>query len=136
MEQNGAGDKVLEAIKPWRDSFAVVKRELQAHGMPLSEDIEVEGPTMGHTTSGIPVVVAWPTGVWVRFIWPDQSRISFRGHDAQVAVTFWIWWADFQDVHMKQMDIAKDAQAKTRIILPGSAESQAYHDAKRKDLRQ
>lgn len=134
MEQNGQGDRVLETLRPWRASFPNVSRELQAHGMPLTEQIEVEGPQIGRTTSGLPVVDAWPTGVWVKFHWPDHSSLGFKGQDALVAVTFWMWWVDFQDVHMKQLGLAKDAEQKTRLILPGSAESRAYQDAKRKDL--
>lgn len=133
MEANGQGGQVLQQLAPWRGSFVVVSQRLNAHGMPLSEEIEVEGPIIGRTANGLPIVDEWPTGVWVKFHWPDRSFVGFKGNDAIVAVSFWMWWADFQHVHMKQMDIAKVAEGKTRLILPGSAESIQYHQAKRED---
>ncbi len=134
MEQNGAGDQVLEHLKEWRPAFAHVSRELNAHGLPLTEEIELEGPIMGLTNTGLPIIESWPLGVQVKFHWPDGSKLHFKGNAAIVAVTFWMWWVNFQDVHKQQIGIADKAEKRSRIILPGSLESQAYGDAKRKDL--
>lgn len=133
MEQQGDGHKVLDQLAPWRSGFTNVARELQAHGMPLTDRVEVTGPQMGHTKSGIPVVDAWPQGVWVKFHWPDESVVKFTGNDAIVAVSFWTWWCDFQVVHEKQMGISRISETASRLILPGSPDSLNYHNAKRQD---
>lgn len=133
MEQAGDGDKVLDRLREWRPAYAHVARELNAHGMPLSEEVELEGPRMGHV-NGLPIVEEWPYGVQLKMHWPDGSHLHFKGNAAIVAVTFWIWWVNFQERHLTQMGIAKTAQENSkRILLPGSAESAAYNDAKRKD---
>lgn len=134
MEGNGAGDRVVDALKDWRPSYVRVARELEAHGMPLTEEIELEGPTMGTTTTGLPIVEQWPMGVQVKFHWPDGSMLHFKGNDAMVAVAFWMWWVNFQDVHRQQIGLANHAEKRSRIIMPGTPESIAYGDAKRKDL--
>lgn len=134
QENEGLGHKVLEVLEPWRPSYRRVSEALQSHGMPLTEEIEVEGPIMGTTRSGLPVVDGWHGGhPNVTFHWPDKSKLHFRGRDALVAVSFWMWWVHFQEVHNQQLGIAKNAEMRTRLILPGSPDSVSYHAAKKDD---
>lgn len=133
-EAEGNGHRVLEALEPWRPCYKRVGIELQAHGLPLSEQIEVEGPIMGNTRTGLPVIDGWANGkVEATFHWPDRSKLTFRGRDALVAVTFWMWWVNFQDVHNQQLGVAQAAEQRTRLILPGSPDSLSYHAAKKDD---
>jgi hypothetical protein len=132
LEKAGDGHRVIELLSPWRADAKVVKREFQAHGVPLDEEIEAEGPVPIS-----PVEVHWPRGLWVTFHWPDRSHLTFRGNKAIIAWGFIDWWTGFQMQFQAMQDPnspkeqARQAKApKTRLIEPGSPQWNAYFAAK------
>lgn len=142
LEGAGQGHEVLEKLAPRRADAKVVRREFMAHGLPLSDAIEIEGPEVTPDMHGFLTHVAWPRGLWVTFFWPDRSKLSFKGSKATVALGFIMWWSDFhvQYLAMKDQSSPKEkkrqaAAPKKRLVEPGSPEWEAYFAAKRKAKR-
>ena len=139
LESAGEGDQVLERLRPWRADAKVVKREFQAHGMMLSDEIECEGPVVTPDVHGFLSQVAWPRGLWVTFHWPDRSKLAFRGTKAIMALGFIMWWSNFhaQFVALRDATSPKEQQRakapKRRMVEPGSPEWNAYFAAKAQD---
>jgi xanthine/CO dehydrogenase XdhC/CoxF family maturation factor len=131
LESAGEGHLVLERLADRRAAATVVRREFQAHGLPLSEDIDVEGPLVTPDPMGFLTNVSWPRGQWVRFIWPDQSKLEFRGMKAVVALAFIMWWENFHLQFQAMHD--KNAPQKRRVILPHTPEWDRYMAAKAAD---
>jgi hypothetical protein len=137
LEASGEGGQVLEKLAEPRAAFKQVKHKFQSHGLPLSEELEFEGPCLHlDEQTGMDIGVTWPQGRWVRFFWPDKSTLEFRGYQALVAFTFIRWWAQFAKLHQAQAAAASGAPAAApaRIIEPGSPEWQRYYSAKHVDM--
>lgn len=133
MEAHGDGATALERLKERRTHVRYIRTAFEEHGLPLSEDIEIEGgPIVEQDPSGLPTKVLWPSGEWIRFHWPDGSKIEFRGAKAWTAYTFIRWWDSYHTM-FKQLTDPTSVKSKTRIIEPHSPEWQRYMDAKRKD---
>jgi hypothetical protein len=131
MESAGDGHLVLEKLAPRRRDAAVVRRDFIAHGLPLSEAIKCEGPEVTADPNGNMTQYSFPRGMWVRFIWPDRSKLEFRGSKAIVAIAFIQWWVGFHQ-HYKQL-VDPSAPKKKRIIEAHTPEWDAYMRAKALD---
>jgi hypothetical protein len=143
LESAGEGGQVLDRLRPWRSDAKVVKREFQAHGLPLSDEVEIEGPLVIPDVNGFLTTVKWPRGLWVTFFWPDKSKLTFRGDKALVALGFIMWWSGFhlQYVAMQDPNSPKEQERrarapKKRLIEPGSPEWDAYFAAKKRAQQQ
>lgn len=121
-----------------RDMLARSKRlklDFNAQGLDLSEEVECEGPVVKPDASGMPHNVEWPTGRWVSFIWPSGEKLSFRGEDAQVALSFFMWWVNFSQQFRQRFGIEEQAEPARRIVEPGSPEWISYMAAKKTDQK-
>lgn len=137
MEANGEGALALERLRDRRTQARDVRHVLESHGMPLSEEIEIEGPYVTHDERGIPTQVSWPQGQWLRLHWPDHSKVEFRGPRAWVALGFIMWWEQFHQQFKALEDPSAPAPvAKRRLIEPNSPEWKSYFGAKAKDQRE
>jgi hypothetical protein len=137
LEASGMGDQVLEKLAEPRSAFKQVRSRFKAHGLPLSEGLEFEGPQLHIDESiGSDLGITWPQGRWVRFFWPDKSMLEFRGYPALVAFTFIRWWSQFAMRHQAELAAAKGElpEAKTRVIAPGSDDWNKYYSAKQADM--
>ncbi len=133
MEANGDGLRALEVLKERRPLVRYIRTAFEEHGLSLSEDIEIEGgPVVETAVTGLPTKILWPSGEWIRFHWPDGSKLEFRGAKAWTAYTFIRWWESYQQ-RFKQLTDPTSVKPKTRLIEPHSPEWQRYMDAKRKD---
>ena len=126
------GDSAVDVINDWKDDRLAVRREFVAHEIPLSEDIEVEGPEPDPSRPTDPTALLWPRGYQATFIWPDNSKLSFRGRKALIAFAFVRWWAEFQNT-FKVNPVPNAGQ--TRIVAPGSPEWNEYYRAKAIDRK-
>jgi hypothetical protein len=99
--------------------------EFEAAGLDLHDDIEVQGVEIKNYQ------MQWfaPKAPWVIFFWPDGRKLKFQGLDAASAVGFFWFW------QTHQIPFAPPQGGQRRIIVPGSAEEQAYFRAKTEDLR-
>jgi hypothetical protein len=131
LESAGEGHLVLERLAPRRRDAAAVRRDFIAHGLPLSEGIDCEGPEVTRDPEGHMSQYSFPRGMWVRFIWPDHSKLEFRGSKAIVAIGFIQWWVGFHQHYKKLTD--PSAPQKKRIIEPHTAEWNSYMRAKALD---
>jgi hypothetical protein len=136
LERNGDGivlfDQKMAEQKPF---WAKVRADLVAHGLPLSEDVEIDGPDVSRDASGAPHIVEWPRGMWVVLHWPEEGRSSslrFEGHCALIALGFLLWWGDFHS-QAKQLE-GKAETPVSRIVDPKSAEYRQYMAGKAADL--
>lgn len=135
MEQNGESGLAAERLRDRDTQAKRVRADFEAHGLPLAEDIEIEGgPQIVYDQHGIPQVVGWPNGHWIRFHWPDGSQLEFRGYKALIAFAFIQWWIPFHLQFQALSDPTKQAAPKTRIVNPGEADWNSYMQAKRKEL--
>ena len=135
LEASGMGGEVLERLAESRSAFKVVRSRFQSHGLPLSESLEFEGPSLHiDEKTGMDIGITWPQGRWVRFFWPDKSTLEFRGYPAFVAITFIRWWSQFALLHRAQAAAMDGREAKARVIEPGSPEWDRYYSAKNADM--
>jgi len=133
-----AGDDGTEYSRRIREQQPFVSRvraDFKAHALPLTEEVEFEGPTVQKDAAGSPHIVEWPRGVWILFHWPEGGKsedLRFEGQAALVALAFILWWGPMSGVgkHMA----GKDAAPTRRIVEPGSSEYMNYITAKGKDL--
>lgn len=121
--------RIMKAQEPYSIH---VRRKFEAHGLPLTEDIEYEGPRVAHDEAGVPHIVAWPRGVWIEFYWPVEgprgAKLRFEGQSAITALGFIQFWTGFQQ--RAQAMAGREKGEKTRLITPGSDEYVAYLTAK------
>ncbi len=133
MEAHGDGQVALEALRERRGHIKHIRTALEEHGLPLSEDVEIEGgPHVEQDQFGLPTKVIWPGGEWIRLCWKDGSKVEFRGAKAWTAYTFIRWWASYHQMFLQLTDPGS-AKPKSRIIEPHSPEWVKYMEAKRKD---
>lgn len=137
MEAHGDGALALEKLRERRTHAKVIRAEFERSGLPLSEDIEIEGgPVVHQSPLGLPTRIEWPSGMWIRFILVDGTKIEFRGEKAWTAYTFIRWWDSYHQRFLQLTDPTAAAAAskpKTRIIEPHSPEWLRYMAAKRAD---
>lgn len=137
LEASGMGGEVLERLSESRSAFKVVRSRFQSHGLPLSENLEFEGPELHiDEKTGHDIGITWPQGRWVKFHWPDKSMLEFRGYPAFVAIMFIRWWSQFVMLHQQQAAAlaGTTAAAPSRLIEPGSPEWDRYYSAKHADM--
>lgn len=133
MEAHGDGATALERLKERRTHVRFIRAAFEEHGLPLSDDVEIEGgPQVDYNQLGLPTRVIWPSGEWIRFFWPDGSKIEFRGEKAWISYAFMQWWSGYHVMFLQLTDPTA-IKPKTRIIEPHSAEWLSYMEAKRKD---
>lgn len=127
-------DRKMTEQKPY---FRAVRADFESHGLPLTDEIEIEGPEVRLDAAGMPHIVEWPRGVWIEFIWPQAGskgdRLRFMGQKAIVALAFIQWWTSFHTVAQRMAGIEGNEQR--RIIDPNSPEYKSYFAAKAKDQR-
>jgi len=111
----------VPGLRAVRDAFRV-------QGMELNESIDCEGPLLSHDSMGF-THVAWPNGMWAKFIWTDGSTLDFQGRHALLAVAFVLWWTNFNLVHTEEHG-GSTAQ-KSRIVDPNSDEYRDYMSRKK-----
>jgi hypothetical protein len=133
LEGMGRGAEAAEKLRDQQPYWREVRRVFEDHGLPLSESVEWEGPHVFPDQFGFPTNVEWPLGEWVKFYWPEEKKkpLEFRGQYALVAVSFIIWWTNFNMVHKTMGGVTEDA--KRRIIKPGEDEWKRYMTAKKAD---
>lgn len=124
------GDSPIDVLNDWKDDKIAVRRELVAHGLPLSEEIEIEGPVQDPSRPTDQTAILWPMGQQLTIHWPDGSKLEFRGRKALIAFSFIIWWDSFQSAYK-----IPNAPEKTRMIKPGSKEWDDYYRAKAFDRK-
>lgn len=138
LEASRMGDQVLEKLADFRSAIKVVRHRFQSHGLPLSEDLDFEGPEMHLDNRGMDQGITWPHGRWVRFLWPDHSVMEFRGYQAFVAMMFIRWWDQFAKLHQQQAEALAGGDGMSskekRIIEPGSSDWNRYFGAKAEDM--
>lgn len=113
----------------------VVRRKFEEHGLPLTDEIDFEGPDVQSDALGMPHNVTWPRGAWIEFFWPSQGRrgerLRFEGQYALTALAFIQWWIGFNQVGMHMA--GKTPIEKPHVVAPGSNEYLDYIEAKKKD---
>lgn len=124
------GDSAVDALKDWKDDRIAVRREFVAHGTPLSEEVEIEGPEHDPARPADQTAILWPNGQQLTIHWPDGSRLVFRGRKAVVALSFLLWWQGFQASYKIGMGRAGELGGQSRIIAPGSAEHESFYKGK------
>jgi hypothetical protein len=132
LRSGGTAEDSAAKLKDYLPAWSKVRRELEARGMHMDEELEVEGPDVRHDELGIPSIVTWPRGVWVEIRAKGSSEVPlrFEGLCALSALTFIQWWVGFQQVHLARE--GKLAEKK-RIVEPGSAEYIDYIETKRRE---
>ncbi len=136
MEANGSSQEDFSAKMRDQDPYnKVVRGKFEAHGLPITEEIDFEGPDVKHDELGMPHNVSWPRGVWVEFYWPAEGRqgdrLRFEGQAALTALSFILWWVGFNQVAMHMA--GKSPEEKARLVQPGSNEYLSYIDGKERD---
>jgi hypothetical protein len=137
LEANGAGGETFDSkIAEQRPFWAKVRADFTSHGLPLSEEVEWEGPQVRRDQTGAPNIVEWPTGMHITLYWPAEgtkAQLRFEGQCALVALGFILWWGDF---HSQAKSLAgRDDAPTSRIIDPTSREYHRYVQDKAADLR-
>lgn len=138
MEEHGEGSQVLEKLEPTRSAIKQVRARLMEHGLPLLENIDIDGPDIRPDAMGCLTNVSWHRGQWVKLCWPHHKDVlEFRGQQALVALSFVMWWSNFHQT-AKQWDTQlQGGQAAVagarRMIEPGSPEWVRYFTAKQAD---
>jgi len=131
LESTGQGFSVVEKLKEQQPYFAKVRRELVAHGLPITEDVDWEGPETFTDSMGNPNNVTWPRGEWIKLYWPDGSMLEFRGQAALTALSFIMWWANFTKA--TSAIVGQDQVETKRMVQPGSPEWNSFFSAKKRD---
>jgi hypothetical protein len=117
----------MKAIAP---HFERVRRDFEAHGLPLLEEIETEGARIVTGANGVDegFIFDDPGAPEVRFYWPNEGTkpkpLCFQGQAGIVALTFIRWWVGFQEIALKQS--GQEREASSRIIAPGSSDHLRY----------
>jgi hypothetical protein len=110
------------SIKRIKADFVTLDRMLVA-------DMENEGPIYKEGPNGL-MYAFWDPSLEprVRFYWPDEDYLEFRGFDAVTACGFVQWW--------KPYCVGPDAgrDPKSRILGPGDPDFENYMNAKKADL--
>ena len=127
------GDSAVDALKDWKDDKITVRREFVAHGLPLTEEVEVEGPMQDPSRPTDQTAILWPMGQQITLFWPDGSKLHFRGRKALIAFTFVLWWDGFQSAY--KINMGQQEEQQSRLIAPGSAEWDEYYKRKNADLK-
>ncbi len=114
--------------------YQKVRAILNAHGLPLNEEVEFEGPQVERDVLGQMHNVTWPRGAWIELHWPGNKSemLRFEGRCASVALEFILWWDGFHQLAM-HMD-GKDATEKARVVDPNSADYRRYISGKKEAL--
>lgn len=117
-------DEHAKRMREQEPYFKHVRSTFQSHGLPLDEEIEIEGPEIGMDSDGVPRITAWPRGVYCEFTWPNEGSrakpLRFEGQSAIVAVAFIQWWVGFQHVYLRQQ--GREVAGQRRLIQTGSRE--------------
>ncbi len=129
MEAHGDGALALERLRERRHHAKTVRSELESHGMPLSEEVQIEGPIVSHDERGIPSQISWPAGEWIKLYWPDGSKLQFAGPKALIALGFVMWWESYHTM-FKQLTDPSSVKPKSRLIEQYSPEWHRYMDGK------
>jgi hypothetical protein len=131
LEENDAGGVELSCrLKAIAPHFDRVRSGFESHGLPLLEDIEVEGGRILTNPNGIDegLIFDDPSAPEVRFYWPGEGSnpkpLCFQGQTGIVALTFIRWWVGFHQVAIKQA--GQEKVATSRIIQPGSNDYLRY----------
>jgi hypothetical protein len=131
LEANGDdGTEVQKRLKENAPHFDRVRRDFAAHGLPLLEEIEVEGARIITGPSGVDEGFLYddPSNPEVRFYWPSEGSkpkpLCFQGQAGVVALTFIRWWTGFQEVALKQS--GQEREVSRRIVTPGSSDYLRY----------
>ncbi len=122
-------DRTVAEHRPF---YAKVRSILEKHGLPLTEEVEIEGPDIEYDLFNMPHNITWPRGVWLELHWPESKgqMLRFEGRAASVALEFIQWWDGFHQVAMKMG--GKDSTGKQRLVDPNSPEYLRYVTGKRK----
>ncbi len=124
----------VELLAPQRGSFAAVRHILKYQGLPLTEEMEWEGPEYIQDAYGFYHGMEWPRGEWIKITWPDRDVVELRGRQAVVMATFLLWWQQFAGLATAQQNMLDGKAAPRRIIDPGSPEWNRYFQAKAQDI--
>jgi hypothetical protein len=125
LEKNGQGSDVSPKLAEYQGSFAAVRDAFSAQGLDLNEEVDWQGPVpIIDPKSNLIMGLEWPHGQEVTFFWPNGERLTFRGQKALVAVTFIMWWANFQPGFAKIQ--GKEPEGQRRLIEPGSPDWHNY----------
>lgn len=117
-------------------SFTQVRDKLRVQGLDIGGGVEWEGPEIGHNGFGIACIMGWPRGMWAEVTWGDKSKIKFVGKQAEIAVSFFIWWTSFHQVYMEttQPGVIISEATKRRLIEPGTSDWLSYNKGKADDV--
>jgi hypothetical protein len=121
--KHGDKQKAEDNLRDQSSYFADVRREFVAHGLPIAEDIELEGGYPVYEKEYL-VGVEWPFGQHLTVVWPDQSKLVFKGQRALIAFGFVHWFVGFQTPY--RIQAGQDLAGKSRIIDPNSPEYASY----------
>ncbi len=124
----GEYDQVMAEHLPF---YKKVREILNTHGLPLTEELEIEGPQMQRDVLGQMHDVTWPRGVWLELMWPESKAqmLRFEGRCASVALEFILWWDGFH--HAAMHAEGKTFAEKARLVDPNSADYKRYIIGKR-----
>lgn len=133
VEGTKVADKVLDERRP---TYARVRDRFRVQGLDLSENVEWEGPVIGPDQFGFPRIQGWPRGMWARATWGDGSTVEWRGAEAEIAVSFVIWWSCYQQVYQQAHDpgVIITDDMRRRVVQPGTSDYVDYVQAKAKAL--
>lgn len=123
------GDSPMDVLHDWKDDRAAVRREFVAHELPLTEEVEFEGPVPDPERPTDQTAILWPAGQFINFHWPDGSRLSFRGRKAIIALSFILWWDGFHSAY--KVSLGQQVGGQSRVIEPGSPEWLDYYKNKK-----
>lgn len=126
------GDSAVDVLHDWKDDKIAVRREFMAHGLPLTEEIEIEGPVQDPSRPTDQTAILWPAGQQLTIHWPDGSTLMFRGRKALIAFSFILWWDSFQSAF--KVSTGQQIGGQSRVIEPGSPEWNEYYRRKNADL--
>jgi hypothetical protein len=129
------GESPVEDLKEWKADRDAVRREFVAHALPLSENIEIEGPVRHPQHPMNPNMVLWPGGQQLTLHWPDKSKLFFRGRKAVIAFSFILWWDGFQQQFKILTGGPVEQGGQSRMIRPGSKEWKEYWHQKAMDQK-
>ncbi len=131
MVDPGAYEKKIAEHLPF---YQKVREVLNAHGLPLTEEIEIDGPLVEADALGQMHNVSWPRGAWIELHWPGNKSemLRFEGRAASVALEFILWWDGFHQMGMHMA--GKDPIERSRIVDPNSADYHRYITGKREAL--
>jgi hypothetical protein len=135
VEGTQLADKVLDEQRIF---YRNVRDRFRVQGMDLGEGVEWEGPIIAPDQFGFPRIMGWPRGMWARATWGDKSKVEWRGKEAEIAVSFVIWWSCFQQVYQEaatqHSGLIVNESVQRRLVQQDSSEFVDYVKRKAEGL--